>query len=120
MTTLWAVSLNSSHGEIAYGPFYERPTADGFAAFISDEVDPATVVPYRGGDDLHDPVAELLAWRRMHEAFCSEQRVAELEIRLDEARHKEEVAWKHASTPRHALPYVPTGPSGQPSKEVSG
>lgn len=40
-----------------YGPFDEWSGAAAFAAFLTAEVDPATI------ERLRDPVAELLSWR---------------------------------------------------------
>jgi hypothetical protein len=43
-------------GPYAYGPFHDGQTAYDFAAYLTKEVDPATVVL------LRDPARELLAY----------------------------------------------------------
>lgn len=63
----WAVLLNESNGNYAYGPWAdeEKDVADGFAAYLTREVDPARVVPAdEVGPDVtwSSPVAELLSW----------------------------------------------------------
>lgn len=58
----WIVRLTDQGCE--YGPFTDRQTADGFAAFLTAEVDPAEVLPDGPNPiGLMDPVRELLAWR---------------------------------------------------------
>jgi len=52
---MWIVRLTEQ--KATYGPFDDRASADRFAAFLTSEVDPATV------EQLHDPVTELLNWR---------------------------------------------------------
>lgn len=44
--------------QVAWGPFVSREGADGFAAFVTAEIDPAEV------RTLSSPVGELLAWRK--------------------------------------------------------
>lgn len=63
----WAVLLNESNGNYAYGPWAdeEKGLAEGFAAYLTREVDPARVVPAdEVGPDVtwSSPVAELLSW----------------------------------------------------------
>lgn len=55
MADRWIVRLVDQR--VPYGPFADLPAAQAFAAFLSDEVDPATV------ERLRDPLAELLSWR---------------------------------------------------------
>jgi hypothetical protein len=49
-----------------WGPFPGDPEAYGFAAFVTQELDPAVVVHGRPPEDgvVFDPVNELLSWRR--------------------------------------------------------
>jgi hypothetical protein len=43
---------------VTWGPFETRSGADEFAAFVTEEIDPAEV------RTLSSPVGELLAWRK--------------------------------------------------------
>jgi hypothetical protein len=67
-----AVLLRSSHGDCAY-PFddEDRPVAERFAAFLTAEVDPATVVPFEVVGPTASvvwlsPIKELLTWYETH------------------------------------------------------
>jgi hypothetical protein len=51
----WCVRL-TEQGSV-YGPFADRRIAGEFASYLSDEVDPAQVLP------LCNPLADLLNWR---------------------------------------------------------
>jgi hypothetical protein len=55
MTDQWCVLLNTGTDFLVYGPMH-AVEAQGFAAFMTDTVDPAT--PRK----LHSPTAEMLAW----------------------------------------------------------
>jgi hypothetical protein len=53
-----AVMLNGRNApRVGWGPISDRRQADDFAKFITDEMDPARVIP------LRSPASELLAWR---------------------------------------------------------
>lgn len=45
-----------------YGPFGDKATADGFAAYLTAEVDPAEVL------HVSDPAADLLSFYRQFQA----------------------------------------------------
>lgn len=58
---MFAVVLLSEHSKV-YGPFASEALAHRFAAFLTEEVDPAGVFP------LCEPTSELLDWREhVHE-----------------------------------------------------
>ena len=68
-----AVLLDESSGlRMAYGPFDEddRETAEDFADFLTNEVDPARVVPVDevpSGTQWGSAMKELLAWYSQQE-----------------------------------------------------
>jgi len=75
MTDQWCVLVNTGTDFYVYGPM-EAAVAQGFAAFMTDTVDPAT--PRK----LHSPTAEMLAWYRSEaeaERDHLRARIAELE-----------------------------------------
>jgi hypothetical protein len=66
--TVWAVQLAADGGPIYYGPFRhdEHEAAQRFARFVTEEIDPAKVVPFTevwpvGG--WRSPLTEVLNWR---------------------------------------------------------
>lgn len=71
-TTRWVVLLRTGHDDTyPYGPFDDLDDANRFAAFMSDEVDPARV--FR----LQSPMTELLTFLRNRAAQVSDQRPAQ-------------------------------------------
>jgi hypothetical protein len=56
MSDLFVVILDTGLDPIVYGPTEDEDTARDFAAFMTREVDPATV------HKLHSPTRELLAF----------------------------------------------------------
>jgi hypothetical protein len=57
---MWVVVLGSHlpyHASAAWGPFADEATARAFAAYVTEEIDPAFVCR------LGSPVTELLNWR---------------------------------------------------------
>jgi hypothetical protein len=63
---MWVVLLGPA--QRVYGPFDDEETAWRFARFVSEEVDPAFVLP------LASPVSELLTWRET----CTVRLIADL------------------------------------------
>lgn len=62
----WAVQLPAPAGPVYYGPFEEYPLAERFARFVTEEIDPAKVVPFNGVWPVggwRSPLLELLNWR---------------------------------------------------------
>jgi len=63
MRETYVVILNTGSDPVVYGPFHDGQTAYDFAAYLTAEVDPATVVL------LRDPARELLAyWKQQPRA----------------------------------------------------
>ena len=56
MRETYVVILNTGDGPYVYGPFHDGQIAYDFAAYLTQQVDPATVVL------LRDPQRELLAY----------------------------------------------------------
>lgn len=65
---MWAVILDEARGRYAYGPFTDEqvPLAMRFAEFLTQEVDPARVVPLAEVDvaQLRSPLEQVLNWRK--------------------------------------------------------
>jgi len=64
----WAVQIPTEGGPVSYGPFedHEYKVAERFARFVTEEIDPARVVPFNdvppaGG--WSSPLLEFLNWR---------------------------------------------------------
>ena len=62
MRETYVVILNTGSDPVVYGPFHDGQTAYDFAAYLTQEVDPATVVL------LRDPQRELLAYWKQRRA----------------------------------------------------
>jgi hypothetical protein len=65
---MWAVQLPTQAGPVFYGPFEEHDVATRFARFVSEEIDPAKVVPLRAASTSptgkwQSPLIELLNFR---------------------------------------------------------
>lgn len=63
---MWVVTLSDGEKDVAhYGPMHNEVEADRFAAFLTEEVDPARTrwVPTYNDLTLLSPVRAMLDWR---------------------------------------------------------
>ncbi|TDD37824.1 hypothetical protein E1287_07120 [Actinomadura sp. KC06] len=73
---MWVVKVSDGGADVAaYGPMRNQVEGEGFAGFLTEEVDPARVeyeAPYTQSD-VSSPVAELLNWRDHFKAAQAER-----------------------------------------------